>query len=149
MADFEVRGTEQLARLGRALRGADKDLQREISKGLAEAVKPLQRLTRAASSRLPHRGGLAAKVARSRLSSRVRGGATASVTLKPTGTQFKDPRTLTSIDQGRVYRPTYGHKPLVAQRVRPGWFSEPVKGAEPSVRRELLRRIDAVLRRIA
>lgn len=37
------------------------------------------------------------------------------------------PMDLQSIDRGVVYHPTWGHRPLVRQSVRPGWFRTPLR----------------------
>lgn len=143
---IEVRGAEQLADLSRRLKAAgDKDLQRELSKGIAKALQPLRReLPRSARAKLPRRGGLADDVAASKLRTTRRTTGRA-VGLRLTAT---NPDNIRRIDKGEVRHKTYGHLPWVRQRVTPGWFTDPAEAAGPAARREVEAAMTDVIRKI-
>ncbi len=67
MADeFTVRGLERFGKLSKDLRAAgDKDLRKELYRGLQRATKPLKDAAKEnARATLPRKGGLAAAAAR-------------------------------------------------------------------------------------
>lgn len=142
---IEVRGAEQLADLSRRLKTAgDKDLQRELSKGIAAAMQPLRRDLPRSAQRLPRRGGLAKQVAGSRLRI-VRRNTGRAVGLRLTAT---NPDNIRRIDKGEVRHKTYGHLPWQTQRVTPGWFTDPAEAAAPAARREVEAAMTEVVRKI-
>lgn len=136
---IEVRGAEQLLALSRALKEAgDKDLQRELSKGLNRAVKPLKAKIRESALTLPKRGGLAAQVAAVKLSTR-RPNAKKGLRVIGTG-RF----SLYHIDQG-IIRHGKGHQ---EQATAPGWWTKPTEALAPTVRAEVEAAMDAVAKKI-
>ena len=145
MPDVEVRGADQLTRLARTLRQVgDKDLKKELRRGINEAVQPVKASIRArALSSMPRRGGLNQVMARSRITVSQRGsGANPGVRLV---TKSHNPR----IDKGIVRHPVRATGPRedwtwVDQPVKPGWFTHPAAASAPITRLKLL----AAMRRI-
>ena len=145
LPDFSVRGAEQLVRLSRKLKAVgDKDLSREVRAGLREATTPVKAAIREyAESNLPRRGGLNQVMARSRISTQIRGsGRSPGVRLT---SKSHDPR----IDRGRLRHPVFGNRQVwVTQRVDPGWFTKPASRAAPRAQGALIiamRRIEKEL----
>jgi hypothetical protein len=127
----DINGADQLARLAKALKEAGaKDLQRELSKGLNRAVKPLKaEIKQSAADNLPKRGGLAASIAASKLSTR------RPNNKKGSGLRIvaKGPYSLYHLDQG-IVRHGKGKK---TQAIAPGWWTNPTEASAPEVRREV------------
>lgn len=144
--EVEVRGAEQLEQLARRLRQVgDKGLNRRFSAGLNRAAKPLKEAAKAsARSRLPARGGLAARVVGAKYSTRRRRDGI-RITARA-GTQRVD---LEALDRGEVRHPVFGDRRVwVRQRVVPGWWTRPMQDGAPAVRRELERVMDEVSREL-
>lgn len=138
---------EKLARLSAVLkRVGDQRLRRDLSRGIQRATVPLKKAARAsARQRLPHRGGLGERVARSRISTRTRAGRNPSVRI--TASAGLD---LRSVDRGRVRHPVFGNRRTwVNQTVASGWFSGPMKASAPVVRREIVGVMDGVAADVA
>lgn len=146
MVDVSVRGAEQLVKLSKELRAVgEKDLAKELRAALREAATPVKAAIREHAERtMPHRGGLNRVVARSRITTQVRGSGRnpgvriASKTLNP------------RLDQsGRLRHPVYGNRNVwVTQHVEPGWFTVPASHAAPEVRDELVKAIGRIQRRL-
>lgn len=154
--EFSMTGADQLAHVAKQLRAAGaegKAIRKELYAGLQRATKPLRAdmITHAAAT-MPKRGGLSKRVARSKVSTRTTGGGRnvgVRITVKgpaKTGGGQVDAR---SIDRGRLRHPTFGHRPYVNQQVTPGAFSEPFDAAAPLVRKELVKAVDTVAKRLA
>lgn len=143
----ETRGADQFKRVARALREAgDKELRAELYKAINRRVKPLsQDAKRNAAASLPQSGGLAARVARTRITARRRTGRNPGLSLVAQRNAVKDPRR---IDRGMVRHPVFG-RGSVLQRVEPGWFSEPMLRGAPRVRRELVLALTVVERKLS
>jgi hypothetical protein len=144
---YEVRGAEQLAALSRRLKAAgEKDLQRELSKGIAKAMKPLRQELQRSAQRLPRRGGLAKRVADSKMRTTRRNTGRA-VGLRLTVT---NPENIRRMDNGTVRHPVFGrrNRPWVTQPVKPGWFTDPTEAAAPVVRAEVEAAMRAVTAKI-
>lgn len=146
--DLRVQGAEQLVRVSKALKGAPKELRSELTKGITRAVKPLKQSAKAeARNSLPRRGGLGRRVAKTKLPHRRRAtGNAAGVRVLAQPGAVADPKR---IDRGRVRHPTFGRGPWVLQDVQPGWFSRPMQDGAPQVRKELVKAMDDVARKIA
>lgn len=146
--DFTVRGLEQFQKLSKDLRSAgDKDLRRELYRGLNRATKPLKEDAKAnARAVLPSRGGLADRVARARLSTRAKAGKNPSVRIEAKDAKGRKV-DLARLDQGTLRHLVYGRKPWVQQSVQPGWFTEPMERGVTHVRKEVLAAIEAVARK--
>ncbi len=150
VADVRIAGAEKFAALARDLKAAGaKDLRRELYRGLNRATKPLKAAAKeSAQSTLPQRGGLAARVARARFSTRSRAGANPSVRIvaKDAAGRKVD---LSRLDRGQVRHPVFGRPPYVSQRVDPGWFSRPMEDGVDVVRAEMIAAIDVVTAKLA
>lgn len=141
MIDLKIKGGDQLDDLARALREAgDKALKRELFKGMNRATKPLKAAAqKEAAARLPKSGGLAARVAKARISTKTSTGKNVSVSLT-----CKDGAAATT-DRGFVMHPVYGNKSAwVRQSVDPGWFTDTMRENAELVRKELIEAMDAV-----
>jgi hypothetical protein len=130
----------------------DKGLARELTKAISQAVKPLKsELPASARSHLPRRGGLADRVAASRVgfSRRTKGNA---VGLR---VQAKNAYHLAQMDKGFVRHPVFKRKEeqmrsavWVTQKVEPGWFTDPVEAAAPRIRHDVQKAMDTVAAKI-
>jgi len=136
--DIVITGAEEFGVLARHLKQAGSGgLRKELLAALNQSTKPLKQAAKAsAASRLPHRGGLAARVARSRLSTRTRG---LGIRIEAKGMD-----QLALIDRGIVRHPVYGRPPFVAQSITSLWFTAPMQAGAPLVREELVQAIRRV-----
>lgn len=144
--DFTIAGLQRFAKLSKDLRVAgDKDLRKELYRGLQRATKPLKDDAKANARRvLPGRGGLADRVARARFNTRSRAGRNPSVKITAQDAKGRSV-DLVALDDGSVRHPTFGRRPWVKQDVTPGWFTEPMQAGAPEVAREVIAAIDAVI----
>lgn len=136
MTDFEVRGADRLVDLGKALRAAgDKEIRKVTLRTLREKAKPMgEAAKRNALVVLPAGGGLAAYVAKSRVSVRNRlTGDSAGVRIVGLRTKAGGSIDLERLDDGRLRHPTFGHRPWVLQDVPEGWWSDAMEREAPSV----------------
>lgn len=139
MADFSVRGAEDLAALGKRLKGQDKALRRDLTKNIRGAAKPAtDRATRALASRAPG-GELAEHIRKQKSSVQVRTGANTAGVRAGAGKKGSGMRTLDR--QGKVRHLVFG---------RPGsWVTQSAPQAkgrwEQSLRSERGRLQRAVL----
>ncbi len=143
--DLTIEGADKLRVVARALRDlGDKELSREVYRGLNRATIPLRAdAKRSAATVLPQRGGLAERVAKSKMTTRRRAGRNPGITI-----QAKGMPQLRAMDRGTVWHPVFD-RGSVLQRVEPGWFSEPMVRGAPRVRRELVRVLDDAARELA
>jgi len=145
--DVTVRGADEIAHVSRLLREVgDKELRRDLYRGLNRATSPLKRAVKErARATLPSRGGLAARVASSSIAVRTRGGQHPGVRLVARGKANLD-----RLDRGVVRHPVFGNREVwVSQQVTPGWFTEPLQEGVAPVQRELLDVLDDISRRLA
>ena len=143
--EIQVVGVEQLAALARDLKAAgDRDLRKELFRGIQRGARPLKAEARAAAlEELPKSGGLAARVATSKFTVNVRLGArNPSIRIKGTGytgSVTGNQIDLNSMDRGRIRHMTWGHNPWKDQTIKPGWFSDRMElAADTGVRAEIL-----------
>lgn len=139
---IEIQGAEQFAALSKRLRdAANKGLQREMSKQITAAMRPLTAAIRAsAASTLPQSGGLAARIAKSQMRTRRRA---SGVSLTASNAY-----TLKRIDAGSVRHPVFGHGSWVTQAVTPGWWTRPTTAFTPQARAAVQRALDDVAAKI-
>lgn len=145
---------DQLAAIGKALKEmGDKGLNREFSKAVAKATKPLKaELKQSALATLPKRGGLAAKVAGAKYSTRRANSARAvGIRITVTGQHL----ALARMDKGQVRHPVFadGHKgrdewTWVNQPVTPGWHSKVIEKTGAEVGRQIQEAMDMIARKI-
>jgi hypothetical protein len=146
MDDFEVHGADQFLRLSKALKEAGQTgLRKELNKGLREATKPLIAQTRVAASRLPQRGGLAARVAKTPQRVQVRTG-------RDPGVRIVVPKSSSgarAADAGQVRHPVFGNRKVwVTQKVTGGWFSDTLRDGASVVRPKLRDALEAIADRV-
>lgn len=145
--ELRIEGAEKLAAVARQLRQTgNKELRKEMYRGLRQAAKPLIADARQhARDTLPKRGGLNERVARSRFRVSVRAaGRDPSVRITATGL---DKRLDT---QGRLRHPVYGNRRVwVEQKVKAHWFEIPMRAGSRHVRRELVRVVDDVAKKLS
>lgn len=145
--NLEIRGANQLADLSKRLKAAGEDgkgLRRELYRGIQRSTKPLKADARANTSRLPQSGGLAALIAKGKLTTKTRaGGANVGVRIVAKGTAVR------STDKGLVRHRVFGRDVWVTQPVPPGWFTDAMQAGAPQVRREVLDAMQTVARKIA
>lgn len=148
----DIRGGEQFAAAARQLRaGVRRDLRSELQGGLGSAAGTLVRAAQQnARETLPRRGGYAARVAdttqfRVELHDSPRG---PWLRITATGPDRRLDQT------GRLRHPVYARGPRdkwawarKEQRVRPGWFTRPMRDGVPDVRVELVMAVNRYLHR--
>lgn len=146
--DIRVEGVGELEKLGRQLREVgDKELRRELYKGVNRATKQLKAdVKQEAAVSLPRRGGLAKLIASSRLSTSTR------TTGRDPGVRITgrlSGHDLQAIDRGRLRHPVFGNRSRwVTQQIRPGFFTRPLQDGSGPVRDELLNVFDDIARRL-
>lgn len=141
--DIKVTGADRLARLGVAIKDAgDKDLRRELMRGMQRAAKPLKTAARtAALQHLPRHGGLNVRVAQSKFSART-SVAGRNPGLRIVGAGDLD---LPALDRGRLRHPVFGNRRTwVNQQIPAGWFTNAMNAHAPAVRAELIKAIETV-----
>lgn len=140
---IEVKGADQLADLAKALKQAgDKDLQRELYAAINRAVKPVRAdIKQSARSNLPRRGGLAADVARSSITTRRRSSVSRASGVQIVARNAK--LSLHHLNKGQVRHPLKSGG-FTIQRIKPGWFSGPTEAAASDVRNEILKALNTV-----
>lgn len=146
--ELSPKSIADLRKLGDAYRGGDKALRKAIRDGLTEAGKPLALETvKVGASRMPRRGGLAARIAASR--GAVSGSFTArgaSVSIRLTNKQ-KD--SLAGLDAGLLRHPVWRTGKWVAQPVPAGAFSEAFQAGAPIARVKMTAAVERALEQIA
>jgi hypothetical protein len=147
MTEMHIEGVAQLAALSKRLRDTgEKDLKRELNRSLRDASKKPIRLAKAnAAERLPRKGGLAEKVATSRITQKNRLSAK-----NPTlAIQAANDVNLWRLDRGRIRHPVFGNRDKwVTQNITSGWWSDAMNEAAPEARRELAKALDRVQRKL-
>lgn len=147
MSDFELNGGEDLARLSKALRDAGrKEIRRDLNRALKQATKPLIEDTRKeAIRRLPKRGGLAKRVAEAPQRVQVRTGRDMGVRLVVAGSKTG----AKAANDGLIRHPVFGNRAVwVEQKVRPGWFDDPLRAAASRITPDLERAMEQTVDRI-
>ena len=128
--EVSIRGAEDLAKAAKQIKEmGDKTLRRELTRAIREASKPAQAAIRASAlEELPKRGGLAAKVASSRVTTKIRTSArTAGVRIQATNLH-----DIAAMNRGRLRHPVFGNKNVwVNQKIKPGWFTDPANATRP------------------
>lgn len=153
---LEVRGAEQFFELARRLREAgDRDLQRELYRGINRATKPLVgNIRQSALDVLPRSGGLAAHISTSRISTQRRTGANSvgiKVVTRPPkkGGSMGRGHDIAAMNRGRLRHPLFGNRRhWYTQTIAAGWWSIPTDRMSPQVRGQLLIAMENVKRKI-
>lgn len=144
MVRIEYKGTAKFDRLAVKLRIAEKEFQPEMGKALVEGARPLPEKARiAALEKLPHKGGLNAIVARSRI--RIRKLSDREVDVVASGI-----KQLANTNKGYINHPTYGRRPRETQympRAR-GWFSDTMHNGKRRISNALGDHMHRIAKRI-
>lgn len=147
--DARMEGVEKLAQLGRGLKAAgEKDLRRELLRSGRAMGKPIKaELAASALEKLPHRGGLAALIAKAkvRVATRLSG--------RNVGVSFVGRwagHDLASIDKGEVRHPIRGNRSIwVSQKIPAGYWAKVFDGPGSDIaREEFLKAVDEVARKL-
>lgn len=141
-------GAAQLRVLAQRLKaaGAGGGLRRELLRGIKAAADPvLGDVRTAAGADLPHRGGLAARVAGSKFSVQVRTG------VNTTGVRIRGQSAwnIAAMNRGVLRHPVFGNRDVwVTQAIRPSWFDHPIEVKAEPVRLAVVAVVDDVTRRL-
>jgi hypothetical protein len=155
MSDFEVQGAEQLEALAKRLKAAGAgDLRKELLRGIRETNKPtIEDIRKSALDTLPRRGGLADRIARSKISTRTRtAGRQAGVEIKGVGIAGASGKKhdIARLNKGLLRHPLFGNRDRwYGQGVRAGWFNNPIEKRKPEIQRGLQRVMEDVARKVA
>lgn len=131
----EIETAQNLDLVAKVLRDiGDKELSRELYRGLNRVTADLKKDAKAeALKRLPSRGGLARRVASSRMATKRLYGANPGLKITASGKA-----QLPAMDEGTVRHPVYGNRSTwVDQQVSGGWFSEPMFEGRDEIRSAL------------
>lgn len=148
---IEVSGAEQLAALSKRLKEAgEKGLQRELNKGIREAVEPFREAVRqSALNKLPRKGGLAQRVADQVVPRPRKVNNSKGVGLRLIATGRQGMRSLAALDAGKIRHPVFGDtEKWVSQLVQAHVWSQPAEDLGPGVARQVQAAINRVVRQI-
>lgn len=148
---MRITGANQLGDLARDLKAiGDKELRKELLRGIQKAAKPLAKVAApaAARNRLPRAGGLNEFVATSKFAVRTRTSAR-NPGVRIVGT--KTGHDIKAMDAGKVRHPVRGTNVWVLQNIEPGWWTNGLSDSivAPPVRKEILAVMDDIIRKIA
>lgn len=147
--ELRIEGADKIAEVSRRLKETgDKELRREMARGINRATKPLKIAARAAVlAEYPKRGGLNEFVAKSRFTTRTRGGG------KNPGVRIvvnKAGHDIRALDRGRLRHPLYGNRRFwYTQQIKPEIISGALRAGAELVRRQLAEVLDDIAKRIA
>lgn len=158
--EVRVKGADELERIARRLKEAgNKNLRKELYRGLARAAKPTAAAgRRAALEELPKRGGLAKKIASSRYSTKTRAAGQkvgVRITAKGPKNAGGGEIDIRSLNRGRLRHPVYARGDdrkkwtWVDQSVPPGWWEDAMQiAADEEIRDALLAVLDEIARKM-
>ncbi len=120
-----------------------KQLRSEIKRPVPVVVR---RVRQAATTQLPHGGGLNKWTAAARMASTVKvGGSSIKVTIRGS----KSGHDLKAIDKGRARHPTFGHRgKWHTTLVEPGFFTDTIENGSDDWREVIADAIEAALRTV-
>lgn len=136
----------QMRAVSRLVREAgDKELKKALTRGTGAAVEPAKDAVRSsARAELPHRGGLAVRVAGAKFRVQRLTGAAPGIVLsmsvaKESGGGKMD---LKRMNAGSLRHPVFDqrhvrHRTWVLQRIPDGWFTRPLEALKPQIAREV------------
>lgn len=146
--EITVTGAAELRALSvRLLAAGDGSLNRKLRTGVTDAVRPLKReVVAGLPSYVPNRyAGVLGPALKLRTSA-----AGEAVQITATARGRRKERALPAIDGGTLRHPVYGNRrKWVAQRIRRGFFTEPLKRGGPVIAAGIERVMNDVVRRIA
>lgn len=148
--EFEVRGdVAGLRAIAKQLKAVDdKTLTREFRKGIQRAARPLQTKVKAGVPQYLPSGY--AQTLQKALALRT-GVLQSGVRITATGKGKRRPREVARMDAGVLRHPVFGRyrDPWVNQRVKPGFFRDPLRAGAPDVRKAIADVLDRVAAKIA
>lgn len=134
--DLSVKGADDLGALAKRIKEiGDKTLRKELLRGIREATKGTKaRIKANALAELPSRGGLAKRVAASKIATKTR--TTAKVTsVRITAANAYEVKKM---NEGKVRHPVHGNRKLwVNQSIKAGWFTDPIEADAPTIQAEI------------
>lgn len=142
-----VSGANDLEALAKRIREAGdarKGLKSQLTKAITAATKPLKaEAKKAAAAQLPQSGGLAARVAKTSITTKTLTGRDPAVKIVAKGTAL-------STDRGYVTHPTFGNRDAwVRQSITGrGWFTSTMQAGAPTVQRGLVEAMDDIANQI-
>lgn len=143
-----VTGAAELQRLSLRLREAgDGSLNRKLRHGVTDAVRPLKReVVAGLPTYMPNRY---ASVLAGSLKLRT-DAAGEAVRITATAKGRRKQRAVPAINDGILRHPTYGNrKRWSAQRIRRGFFTQPMRRGGPAIKRRIERVMEDVTQKIA
>lgn len=153
MADFELRGVNDLTQLAAALKQAGdpgRGLRRELSSSLNRETKHTRAELKGSFGALPSSGGLARLVESSALfsTSTTTGAATAGVRIRGRRRGVRGP-SLRRLNAGVLKHPVFGNRSVWAeQSVAKGFLDEAFQGDKPELQKAVIRAIQSVRSKI-
>lgn len=144
--DLNVHGAAKLGAVAKRLKETgDKDLRKELYRGIQRAGKPARlAVVETARNVLPQRGGAneyIAKALKTRISTLANRSNDAAVRL----TASRKGTDLRSINRGRLRHPVFGNRKAWANtNVPKGWVQTAVVEQVPEIRREIVKVLDDV-----
>lgn len=146
---FRVRGVDDLERLGRMLKETgDKELKKELLAGVRKEGKPAVKAVKdSIGDYVPQSGGAADAVRRSTIGVRTTlSGKNVGIRIRGTGRQVQN---LKRINAGFLRHPVFGNRDAwVDQRIKPGFFDEPLMKRKDDVTHGIKRVLDDIAARI-
>lgn len=145
MIEASVHVSGDYRALARRIRdAADRDLQREMAKAISSEARPAQdAVRRSVPEYMPRAGGYAALFQAALRLRTVKRASGVRITAEAAGKSKR--RDVGSREKGSIRHPVWGRRldPWAEQRIRPGFFSEPIRGHVDDIQRAI---IDAVQR---
>jgi hypothetical protein len=134
--------SEQFSRIKAKLKEADRELRLGFLGRVRAILAPLKvQISESALQKLPKKGGLAERIAKSKYSVRNR---PTSVTL-----QTINPYQIQSIDNGRIRHPVFGHMDRwVPEPVSAGFWTDPTEKFKPIVEIAIRAEMDIIIRKM-
>lgn len=155
MSDVEIRGTEQLQSLSKALKAAGRtELRKELHSGLKKSARPLiVEARKSAKDVFPHRGGLNVWVAKNtKFTVQLRTGSNPGLRI---GAPRKNVTAFLTNRDGRFRHPVHADPALtrkqwawVSQKGMRGWFDDSMRRNAPQIRPEMQAAVNRVLNQI-
>ena len=140
MAEYVI-GWQSFIVAGERLKNAE--VEKELRQAARDAMGGLaNQVTRSAIDRLPKRGRLNELVARGTDITFTTSGDGARLTARST-------HDIQALDDGHTVHPLFGDKRhWYTEQVKPGWWSEPIKAAEPGARAQFEQAMEIIKQRI-
>jgi hypothetical protein len=149
-----INGAEEFVALARKLHQLGRtDLRRELDAAINKSVKSSTAdVSKSLNTYLPNQYAAVLKPElkirpRRRSTGRNVGVRLVASAVRPDGKQ----RALASLNQGKLFHPLWGswRPPRQVQKVKPGFFDEPLLADAPKVRKQLLLVFDRIARKLA